>query len=125
MRDYLKVKVLSLAEEAKIIRRLEKRRLKYARKDKKEHKNSDLNYQIYFGLRSHRIFNVRNEARAAHLAYGYLKGLNFQQMEQKTYSNNQPNWNRVKKLVDSYTGPDINKSKLLNYNEWVKGCNLI
>lgn len=59
---FLKVKIKSLAEEARIIR-LEERRAK-ARGD----------YETLTSLYLHRTKDVRNEARATQLAYGFLKG---------------------------------------------------
>lgn len=59
-KTYLKIKIMSLAAEARIIRR-------------EEHRwpgPSD----IRNGLHLHRICDVRNEARASLLAYGYLRG---------------------------------------------------
>lgn len=67
----LKIKICSLAEEAKIIRREEGRF------------PSDSNKR--FRLRNHRIMVVRREARAAQLAYGFLRGMPYNKMEAKTH----------------------------------------
>ena len=67
----LKVKICSLMDEARVIRREENR---FA-KDSYER----------FKLRQHRVIDVRREARAAQLAYGFLRGMPYAKMEAKTY----------------------------------------
>lgn len=65
-REMLKVKVKALAEEARIIR-----------KEERKLKGGDLRDELH----RHRVFEVRSEARAAHLAYGFIRGRTLQQME--------------------------------------------
>jgi hypothetical protein len=86
---YLRVKIKSLAEEARIIRREEQR-------FPRGHRNNEL----YFGLRSHRTNEVRGEARAALLAYGLLRGRRYAQIEATCHE--YPNWARVIELVRKY-----------------------
>ena len=84
-RTYLKVKIKSLAEEAKIIR---------AETKKAKHTS------IKDGLYRHRIDVVRVEARSTHLAYGFLRGRGYRQMESVAHS--APDWKRVRKMVEKY-----------------------
>ena len=84
-RVYLKVKLKSLAAEAKIIR--------------KETQRAKLR-SIKHGLYAHRIGVVRPEARYTHLAYGFLRGREYQQIEKKAHI--APNWKRVRKMVQKY-----------------------
>jgi len=86
---YLKIKIMSLAAEATIIRREQSR----------WSKQSD----IWSGLRHHRIEDVRTEARAALLAYGFLRGRPYAALEAKTDC--PPNWDRVLQLARKY-GPN-------------------
>jgi hypothetical protein len=79
------VKVKSLAAEAKIIR--------------KEEKRSKLN-SIREGLYRHRIDVVRCEARHAQLAYGFLRGIDYRKIEPK--AKNLPNWQKVRKMIEKY-----------------------
>jgi len=58
-RIYLKVKILSLAEESRIIRK----ETRAAKQD-----------SIKNGLYLHRVWVVRTEARVTYLAYGFLRG---------------------------------------------------
>lgn len=86
MKVYLKIKIKSLAEEAKIIRFEEKRWP--GRSDE------------YQGLHFHRTYDVRNEARAAQLAYGYLRGRKYRQLEASCYT--APNRTRIRELIIKY-----------------------
>lgn len=84
-RTYLKVKIKSLAAEAKIIR-LETKRAKRA--------------SIRDGLALHRKGAVRFEARHTHLAYGFLRGREYRQMEQKAHT--PPDWDKVRRMIERY-----------------------
>ena len=115
-RVYLKVKVKSLAAEARIIR-TEERRNKYFRS----------------GLAEHRRTVVRREARHTLLAYGFLRGRKYQQIENN--AQNPPDWARVKKMVAKYGTNwmpeeglrDYHKRQeetLLRFEQWKPGKNL-
>ncbi len=82
-RIYLKVKVCSLAAEARLIRREERR--------SRTHR---------MGLAEHRRGPVRREARSALLAYGFLRGRQYLQLEAKVHT--KPDWRRVEELVSRY-----------------------
>lgn len=84
-RYFLKVKIKSLAEEARIIR--------------KEERNQK-NHSIRSEMQSHRIIIVREESRNALLAYGFIRGREYKQMEKNAKT--QPNWRRIKKLIQKY-----------------------
>ena len=84
-RTYLKVKIKSLAAEAKIIRTEEKR----ARRP-----------GLRRGLEDHRKGIVRTESRHTHLAYGFIRGREYHQMESSTHET--PNWEKVRKMVEKY-----------------------
>lgn len=83
-REMLRVKIKSLAEEARIIRKEEQRT------------RGPLREEIYL----HRIRDVRSEARSAQLAYGFIRGRTLEQMESK--SRTKPNWKRVRDLCKKY-----------------------
>lgn len=65
----LRVKIKSLAEEARIIR-LEEKRAK-AKGD----------WQLFFRLQNHRVINVRIESRAASIAYGLIRMVSVPEIE--------------------------------------------
>src|SRR5271157_5390591 len=77
---YLKVKIASLAAEARIIRNLEKKRR--SRSVKRQKPLDD----VWWGLNTHRRFELRTEARCAQLAYGFLRSKAYRTIE------NNPHW---------------------------------
>jgi hypothetical protein len=85
-REQLKVKVKSLAEEARIIRKEEQKAF------------GQLRDELYL----HRIHVVRRHSRSAHIAYGLILGRDYKQMEQKCEV--PPDWQEVKRLCKKY-GP--------------------
>lgn len=94
-RLYLKVKIISLADEARTIRRLEKK----------------AGYQRT-SLRDHRVRDVRSEARASIIAYNFLRGKSYDSFEKAV--KNPPDWKRVEKLVSKYCYNDQRFSMLLS-----------
>ena len=99
---YLKVKLKSLSEEAKIIRKEEvKAALRARNAISEERRNSSL--EVHSGLHAHRAGVVKPEARATSLAYGFLRGRSYDQVEGST---NQPVpqyiKNRAGKMVGKY-----------------------
>lgn len=101
-RTYLKIKVTSLAAEQALIRR-EEQKVKKAYQRKR--KSGDTPPSVFFGLQEHRKKDVRPEARAANLAYGFLRGRTYAQMEPKTYETF--NFKRVEALVLKYGGASM------------------
>ncbi|MFQ6011538.1 MAG: hypothetical protein ACE5KG_05145 [Nitrososphaerales archaeon] len=86
MRDqriFLKIKLKSLAAEARIIKHQEK-------------KSKYWNFQLYH----HRITVVRREARHTHLAYAFLRGRSYSQIEEKCHT--PPDWEQVRRMVTRY-----------------------
>ena len=101
---YLKVKIKSLAEEAKIIRLEERKAKKYGNKLLRE------------GLRSHRIWDVRREARASLLAYAFLRGKSYHSIEQTV--KNKPDWDRVVKIIKKFGGQIFSLTTKDTFNAW-------
>lgn len=91
-KTFLKIKIMSLAAEARIIRTEEKRWPGTA-------PGANLG-SPRAGLHEHRITVVRPEARVALLAYGFLRGRRYRQIEAKALE--APNWGRVVALVNKY-----------------------
>ena len=109
---YLKVKVKSLAAEAIIIRQEENKIRERLDRVPEEFKASNLDRLI--GLASHRRKEVRDEARASQIAYGYLRGKSFERME--SLANTHPNWHRVQKMVQGYG----TRAQIDGYAAWQK-----
>ena len=87
MSIFLKIKLKSLAAEARIIR---------AQERKTKGKHNDTRESLYL----HRTKDVRGEARATHVAYGFLRGREYACIEPKSYT--QPDWKRVEAMVKKY-----------------------
>lgn len=96
----LKVKLKSLAEEARIIRKEE---LNY--KEKRD-------FQKVNSLHLHRVMHIRPIARATHIAYGLLRGMDYHRIEQTTKSF--PDWNKVRHMLKKYSKPDETELVLKN-----------
>lgn len=82
-RAFLRVKLKSLAAEAKIIR-LEEARNKYLRHE----------------LSAHRRGTVRVAARNTLLAYAFLRGRTYKSVEPNAHT--PPNWKEVERMVRQY-----------------------
>lgn len=88
----MKVRIKELAQEAKFIR-FEENKIKSKQKirfngyysvDGKwlgDYQEFDKNSSDFWKLRSHRTYEVRNAARAAQLAYGFLRGVPYKSIE--------------------------------------------
>lgn len=81
---FLKVKIKSLAAEARIIRHEERKSRGQLRND----------------LAAHRKGIVRREARSSQLAYGYLRGRPYRKLEPTCHR--QPDWTAVERMVKKY-----------------------
>jgi|GEM_PF-5312666 len=104
MKVYLKIKIMSLAAEARIIR--------------KETKRWPGDSPERLGLYTHRIHDVRSEARSACLAYGFLRGRTYDQMEGR--GSRRPDWKRVEALVSKYGDGDL-RDRMQRFSEWKDG----
>lgn len=102
-RRFLKVKLKSLAAEARIIRTEELRT-----------RDNELREDLYL----HRIHKVRSEARATHLAYGYLRGRTYAQLEASCET--PPDWANVKRMVRQYGGVGLDSDAWQHAEEAVK-----
>jgi hypothetical protein len=89
---YLKVKIKSLTQEARIIRTEERRARTKELRD---------------GLAAHRRGIVRSEARHAQLAYGYLRGRALKTIEATHRVGHAPSWKRVASLVARYGSAEL------------------
>jgi hypothetical protein len=100
MRSFLKVKVMSLVAESKIIRAQELKWKKSAARARQREKDPKFAESNLFGLKTHRVCAVRNEARLTHLAYGFMLGNEYEAMEKKAYV--EPNWDKIEKMISKY-----------------------
>ena len=100
----LKVKVKSLAEESKIIRKLEVTPV-----------------DVYYELHNHRVWDVRNEARATQLTVAFMKGKKYKTIEpickddRKLFCTIVP---RITAMLKSYFRYNYTEDNVL---DWLKG----
>lgn len=85
---YLRVKIKSLADEAKTIRQEERAA------------NAKRDYQTQSNLREHRVGKVRRAARETLLAYQYLRGIPYEACEKPGSS--EVNWKSVERMCKEY-----------------------
>ena len=131
---YLKVKIKSLAEEARIIRKEEQKALRKASYHRRKQDETQTNeaYNLYYNLKLHRHHPVGTESRAALIAYGYLRGLKYSQIEKpknamilnKIKINSKDEYtriipNRAYTLICKY-GP-IKNLPFETFEKWIEG----
>jgi hypothetical protein len=68
-------------------------------------------------LRRHRTMDVRRESRDTCLAIGFLKGRSYKQMEPISYT--QPRWGKVEAMVIRHAGMDARVVKQ-RFEQWVQ-----
>jgi hypothetical protein len=169
MKEYLKIKLLSLQAEARIIRQYENKRkisagrarelldthsaiefhkkeifrlqnVKYnphvhdfhskvayhemklewlqrqANKTQYAQQNLDYNEKVYLGLHTHRVLDVRKEARATNLAYGFLQGHAYKDVEKTAYT--KPPWDRIESMVMRYGEDNDVSARKARFDTW-------
>ena len=126
----LKIKIINLQDESKLIRRKAESILSEIAKFKlkkpalgKEYEEK--NIWRYVSLRNHRIYVVRKEQRSAFLAYGFIRGRAYKEVEQSTKS--QPDWKRVLEIVNKFWEDGFSTEKVkhrfhaADIENWKKG----
>lgn len=93
-REMLKIKVKSLAEEARIIRKEERRTQGLLREE----------------LNSHRRMDVRFAARTSYMAYGMIRGRGIEQTERPGSPRSETYWKAVRTMIQKY-GPTEEKAR--------------
>lgn len=104
-RACLRVKLKSLAEEGKIIKHEIKRTTRV---------------DLQCTLQVHRTLVVRSEARHTLLAYGFLRGKKYLEIEHK--AKEQPNFDKIRKMVEKHGIQPYSYSFLKKYNKEGKIC---
>lgn len=121
MKDYLLTKCISLGLEAKFIKQREYRALKLANEARTKGNYKDFPAQVlyyeklYRGLKEHRCELIRKETRWASIAYGFLCGKKYSEIERISYI--QPNWEKIEKLVLRYGERPSDELKA-EFNVW-------
>ena len=125
MSHQLKIKFLSLAAEARVIKAQEKRTLAKMRKRRAKQKPVDnLKFQ-WNSMRDHRRQWVRPEARATHLARAFIKGVPYAKVEDPEKTTKPLPATRITQLVRSYASgkfPDNgHRTPFEQLDDWVAG----
>jgi hypothetical protein len=138
MKSHLKVKVFSLSAEMSYIRRQEekwKNKAKIARQkalilsdpEVIGKTNAFLTYaeRNFWSQHWHR-YQLKTEARTAHLAYGCMRGMAYSRMEAicygplKGYGSTEPDWEAIGAMVGRFSvGEDDQQGIMQKYAEWL------
>ena len=134
MKVYLKVKIKSLAAEATIIRK-EENKAKGSFRYLKNKTGMEDEYRReqakWFGLYSHRTQDVRKEARASQLAYAYIRGKSFSDVEANTNPfvyHSVMKWElsslgtRIAKMATKYGDKEVTRDDII---EWIKNTHSV
>lgn len=122
MKEYLKVKLCSLAAEIRIIKtqeqrtkeKLAKRRSLIGQENQSSvhiaqmQEHNKRGTQIFCGLRDHRR-GLRHETRLSHLVYGFLRGIPFSKMEFSVHQNHQlteSDWTKMETMAKRFAEGD-------------------
>lgn len=106
-RKHLKIKLKTLAAEARFIRHEEQK----LNCKPSPHWDCSRNQAERYELHVHRTFHVRREARATLLAYCFLRGRSYGQVEHAAKT--KPNWDRVEAMVKKY-----GRGRLDEFKKW-------
>ncbi len=102
----LKIKIKSLAAEARFIRieELKARKMARANAAHQQPKESQVASDFRHSLHTHRTQVVRPEARSSQLAYGFLRGRKYSQLESSVRPDNPPNLKAITSMVERFGG---------------------
>lgn len=113
---YLKIKIKTLVEESRIIRSHERkakaRMQKMKAKGLPEEKVRSAK-ETLLALKYHRRGVVRSAARSNHLAYGFLRGIPYAEMEAKCRFG--PDWSEVEKIAARFAGITPDRETVRSY----------
>lgn len=101
-RIHLKVKIKSLAAEARIIRKEERKLQDRAKRINHPHGNPDRAEKMHWRINSlalHRTGGVRWEARHTLLAYAIFRNKPYNKIEQKVAEGNRPDFKKVTEMA--------------------------
>ena len=120
--EYLKIKIKSLAAEARIIRQAELKAKKHMRETHRSD-YKDEHRKMLMGLKRHRIGwtgngGLRWETRHAHLAYAFLRDTPYRKLEERVHSGNHPDPEKIHKMVERFGG-SRNAGEV---EEWLKAA---
>jgi hypothetical protein len=127
MKCHLQVKVATLAAEMSYIHRKEikwKERARHARL-KADRDKTLYAEEAFWSMRYHRK-DLKSEARWSHLAYGFMRGRSYPEMEFisyggiKGYNREVPNWERIEEIVVKFSKDEPDPGGIMQkFGEWL------
>ena len=129
MRSHLKVKVVSLSSEMTYIRRQEEKWKERARIARKKVNNATYAEMNFWTLREHRT-ELKVHARTAHLAYGFMKGVAYREMEAYCHGwrpgcrTSEPDWTRIAETVERFARGEHDSTQAImqRFAEWLEAA---
>lgn len=135
MKSHLQVKVYSMSAEMTYIRRKEeqwKNRARIARtrltEMEKSAKVSTYAENAFWSLRCHRMV-MKSEARNTHLAYGFMKGRSYEQMEHicygqlKGYGSSEPDWKAIETMIQRFSKDEpYPQNWMQQFTQWLEAA---
>jgi hypothetical protein len=115
----LRVKIKSLAAEARIIAQEERRVLDRVQR-LSDTDAKDRAWNTYHELRGHRRTVVGRGAREALLAYGFLRGHGYERLEPPNSS--APDWDSVYKTAERFAHPPDRAALAARWPVWREGA---
>jgi hypothetical protein len=112
----LRVKIKSLAAEARIISREERRALRHLLRLAPDAPARPDAQTTYVSLRAHRREVVGRAAREALLAYGFLRGRAYARLEPSNSSS--PDWDGIRKVAERFAAPADRTVFPGRWDEW-------
>ena len=119
----LRIKIISLADEARTIRRWEGRMKRAARGrgTGEQPERPDLK-ATFWSLREHRQSVVSNEARHSLLAFGFLRGKPYKRLEQRRYCD--PSWVAVQDIAKRFGKGAYDEKAFQTWREAAGECDV-
>jgi len=127
MMALLKLKLVTMGLSMKQIKRIERRYTGRARKNAQRWKErgglgEPIESPAFQAIHKHRVTELKTELRAAHLAYGFLRGRDYSEMEQICYTN--PDWERIFRTVRKFANGDI-RNITQQFSEWIDDASFV
>jgi hypothetical protein len=122
MKTYLKIKLNHLAAEARINKKEKQKWMRKAsigrQKAWEKGIENPIKATMADSIHNHRMQCIRPEARDSNLAYGFLRGRSYAQIEAKRFTD--PNWTNIKENIKRFHAPQYGSRSGIDkrFEEW-------
>lgn len=122
MKTYLKIKLNHLAAEARINKKEKHKWMKKAARGRQVAFEKGIENPIKStmadSIHHHRMTCIRPEARDSLLAYGFLRGKSYAQIEAKRFTD--PNWSNIKANIKRFNATQYGSHSSIDkrFEEW-------